>query len=283
MKEQKKTIEKYSLLLAYNQNMYLISVFEIILYFSRIYNKKYGLDLFDPEKIDEYDRHIVTSSNLKLLTAFQQELKEYGVNTMINNLEDPEFRSHRLKYIKYKFPDYDPYDFETSLRENYQRKHKIVFHYEPIILEVNKQSKYYGNKLLFILYKQSVPWANIEQILAKLAKKYSHIGLSWHPLKINRYNRIFYYDTNEENIRLIRQELTKKEINTLVLDQEEEFITYRLEYIQHYYPDMGSSFLHAKWRLEYENGWFNRERWDPIIFIPKKTAKVKPKNKKLKK
>ena len=284
MKEQKKTTEKYLLLLDYYQNMYLVSVYEVVFYVVTIYRKKFNLASFNPDVIDEYNRIILEHNNLKALEALRKELKDYGVNISIHkSLDDEEFRAQRLRYIKYKFPDEDTYKFENSLRANFNNKVKTIFHYEPIILEINKQPKYYNNKLLMILYKQSLNWNTIDSILTKVAKRFHHYNVHYFPNKINRYNRIFYYDTNEDNINKVREELTKKEINTLVLDNEEEFIIYRLQYIKHYYPEMSSSFLHAKWRLEYENGWFNKERWDPIIYIPKQKKKASKSNNKMKK
>ena len=272
MKKSKKPIARSALLLNYNQRMYLLSINEIILYVTKQFHEKYQTPVFRPGLIGEYDRIILNDVEVPYLKMIQDELESYGIHTFIGHLEDPEFRYQRLEYIKYKFPDKDPLEEEIFLRELSFDRGPLILQYEPIILEVNDVKNFPSNeKLLVILYEQYLAWNQIKQILHQTAKEFR---IDYYDEKINKFERVYWSSTKVEKLQLVQDHLLGKGVQCLILDNTDSIMPFRLGYIRHYYPGDDVAFLHAKWRLEFENGWFNREHWDPMIRIKKPGAKA---------
>lgn len=256
------------LLLSYNQNMYFSSIEEILLYVTNKNQKQQNIQLYELGTIDEYNRIIIKSEIYKL-EIIKQEIESYGINCFIGNLDSDELKQKRYEYLKFKFPNRNILDLEKELETSYLQNKRIKLQYEPIILEVSDEAENTNEKKLFITYKQSKNWTSTKKSIKKIAKKYYSRKPEFDENWINKYNRLFYQSDDIQLLNKIQNDFQKEGVETIILDSEEEFIQYRMEYIKYHHSDRDAYFLHSKWKLEFLNGWFNREKWPPIIFVKK--------------
>lgn len=264
-----------AVLLDYNQTMYFSSIQEVLAYVVTSFNQSLApaapLQIFPNGPLDEYNRIIIADVRMKLLRAFRARLMQFGIATTVGLQDDPVFQAARLAYIKYKFCPSDPALFAANLENNHVHKLANVLHYEPIILAVDpfvaSDSLTSQQKIIFISYYQTLSWTKLQQALQTIAKRHRRAGVVYIPTTINKYNRRFYSNSDETLVWAVVQSLAAAEVLTVVLDDEAAFVSYRLDYIRHYYPAATASFLHAKWRLEYANGWFSQEPWPPLISL----------------
>lgn len=269
MKFRSKKI-KFSLLLEYNQTMHFISIEEILLYVTKQISHKLKTPIYKPGSIDEFNR-VIVKGNIEYLKFVSSKLNKYGIRSYIGNINDVEFVKKRHQYIKYKFPFRNLHEVDNELKQNYINNIKTsLSSYEPIILEIDDKEKYENEKLVCIAYKQNKTWSYILEKLEWIKRKYFSKNRFFDIKEINKYNRIFFHSKNEKIIMKLNSKLNENDIKTLILNNEEELIPYRMEYITYYYGIYQAPLLHTKWKLEYENGWYTKEKWDPIIVLTNK-------------
>lgn len=260
------------LMLDYIQTMYFVSIEEILFFFTKKYKELKNIDVYSPGSINEYNR-IIIKGKQKNLVFMQNIFNEYGVRTSISTLGNEGFEQKRKEYIKFKFGPERLSEIENNLKANFGSGVKQTYQYEPIILEIDNSCKYQGETIIFISYYQSLSWGTIQDRLEKVMKKIRRkvrIKEKFGANSINKYNRIFFHSDNEYHIDYVANVLRMNGLNIIILNDEEEFVPYRIEYIKKYYnSSINASFLQSKWRYEHNNGWFNKEKWDPVILVKK--------------
>lgn len=258
------------LLLDYIQTMYFVSIEEILFYFTSKYQDKYNIDIYKFNSIDEFNR-VITKGKYNDLLELKKILELYGVNTSIGNLNDETFRSKRINYIQFKFKDKDPFAYEKELINNYNNGLLSKNYYEPIILEIDENyKKYPGQTLVYIIYEQFLKWDLIKKRLINIHEimiKKKILKEEFNIANINKYERLFFNSFDKQKIYYVTDLLTQNGINFVILNNEDDFVPFRQNYIAHYYGKNNISFLQSKWRYEYLNGWYVNENWDPIIPI----------------